>query len=123
MNAELYRRLAAVEALQPDWDGYGADRINPRAAADVKRFLAWLPKDLADPPPFVLPLSAGGVRLEWHGPADRMFELDFHGVTGHGWLKWCPAEGVEEEGTWAVYELANAVAAIRWAMGKDEGEK
>lgn len=45
--------MADLAALGPDWNGYGEQAITPEAIAT----LAWVT---------VVPLSSGGVQLEWH---------------------------------------------------------
>lgn len=56
-------QLMGLLALEEDWDGYGAQRIDERA---VKRAVAVLNAVCpAGPEPWTVPTSDGGVQLEW----------------------------------------------------------
>jgi hypothetical protein len=60
-------RLQDLAALAPDWDSYGAKPVEADMAMAAVRFLATL---AAAAPgvdkPSVVPLSDGGVQVEWH---------------------------------------------------------
>lgn len=119
MTDAIREQLDRIERLGADWNGYGADPIPTHVIADVWAFLKWLPADLHDNPPYIVPLATGGVQLEWHGPDGRMFELEFNGNGRYGWLKWCPPNGPHVEGQWDANELTAADHSIRWATGKE----
>lgn len=52
-------------ALPPDWDSYGAGPIASRIVHDALNF-ANAVLGPTSPPPRVVPLSSGGLQLEWH---------------------------------------------------------
>jgi hypothetical protein len=61
----VVERFDELVALPPDWDHHGANAIDPRDLLSVFRFL----RDVMQPntpPPAVVPISGGGVQLEWH---------------------------------------------------------
>ncbi len=64
-----FERLARLE---DDWDGYEARRPSWIAIGRAIKFL-----DLVSTPPIVVPLSGGGVQLEWNLPEDGVLEIEF----------------------------------------------
>jgi len=57
--------LARIAPLPPNWDSYGASAISIdaiRSAVEVMKFHA----SQRTPAPEVVPMSSGGVQLEWH---------------------------------------------------------
>ena len=64
VNPDLERKLQALATLLPNWDSYGG-RPSSRLALDgARRFF-----DGAQ----VVPMSDGGIQLEWHLPG---FDLE-----------------------------------------------
>jgi hypothetical protein len=58
-------RLKELLALEPGWDGHGGASLRP----DVARYCVQLMGRVLNsdtPPPQIVPLSHGGVQLEWH---------------------------------------------------------
>ena len=74
----LYPALDAVlhlGQLDSNWDSYGGRHIQPFAAIGALKFLDLLfPGD--GPTPAFVPMSCGGVQLEWHR-ADLDLEVEF----------------------------------------------
>jgi len=75
------KRLAQLEALEPDWDTYGAlpltstalTRADAMARKVVDLYCGSLGERAA---PFtVMPIADGGVSIEWRGPSANL-ELD-----------------------------------------------
>jgi hypothetical protein len=66
-------RLAQLERLSPNWDAYGAYPVSRTHSTRAARFLRLVMSDNS-PLPDVVPLSDGGVQLEWYLPWGR---LDF----------------------------------------------
>ncbi len=70
------QRLSELLALQPNWDGYGAERIDP----DALRFANDVLDDVLEwpiPAPQIFPVPDGGVQLEWSaGPVELELELE-----------------------------------------------
>lgn len=59
--------------LQPNWDSYGAKRVDIQSALTSLQILAAAALDEAEAPQ-VVPTPQGGVQFEWHG-AHRHLEL------------------------------------------------
>lgn len=118
VHETLDERLSRVASLGHDWDGYGARPIRAEVLDEVRWFLESVPPGLLEPPPFVVPTAGGTVQLEWHGPGERLLELEFCGNGRHGWLKWCPPEGVSDEGELDAGGLAEVPDMVRWAKGE-----
>jgi len=58
-------RLAEVLCLPAGWDSYGAPRIDRHAVSSALALLeSAAPEEM--PAPLVVPVSDGGVQLEWH---------------------------------------------------------
>jgi hypothetical protein len=91
---DIVRRLEEVAGLDEGWDGYGADRISPRAILSAHDFLSYhLPDDY--PAPAVVPMTGGRVQLEWHR-GKRSLELEFGPDATVHYLKW-PGKITEAE--------------------------
>lgn len=73
-QSEALARLAELEGLSPNWDGYGGRPVTRRHANRAMTFLGRIMRDDL-PPPEIVPLADGGVQLEWHLPHGR--RLDF----------------------------------------------
>jgi hypothetical protein len=80
--------------LQEDWDTYGSGRIAPAAAAEALVLVINLMSDGAKLPSIV-PMSSGGIQLEWHddrvdieaevdGGGEPKAWLEEHGEDAHG---------------------------------------
>lgn len=72
---DAFEQISSLTALRHNWDTYGAEAIRASAIADVATFLInHAYNDLGAPA--VVPMSDGGVQLEWHrGGLD--FEIAF----------------------------------------------
>lgn len=57
--------LGELLALPPNWDAYGAPRVDPAFALAAMR-LAWETFPDNTPQPSVVPTSSGGLQFEWH---------------------------------------------------------
>jgi hypothetical protein len=62
-------------ALRPDWDSYGARRIDPSYAAAAISFLINVMSSQT-PLPTAVPTNRGGIQLEWH-TNDIDLEIEF----------------------------------------------
>jgi hypothetical protein len=72
--APVRTRLIELMRLQRNWDTYGGVAVQRRSATHALWFLArLLERDTSAP--WVVPLSEGGVQLEWHTP-----DLDLEAV-------------------------------------------
>ena len=62
---DAFSQISNLTALRPDWDTYGAPAIRASAIAAVASFIIdHAYGDLSAPA--VVPMSDGGVQLEWH---------------------------------------------------------
>jgi len=105
--------LDELSGLQPDWDGYGAPRINPKIIEAARRFVDSLPDD--SPKPTVVPMSSGNLQFEWHH-GRRSIELEFESPERIHYLKWSSEENVEEEDAFPAKHIRRAVQLIGWCM-------
>jgi hypothetical protein len=75
------KRLAQLEALEPDWDTYGALPMTGTALAfadaTVRKVVDLYGAALGErvAPYTVMPIADGGVSIEWRGPSANL-ELD-----------------------------------------------
>lgn len=61
--------------MPPNWDGYGASQTRPQILHQAFVLLADIMESDA-PPPNVVPLSDGGVQVEWHRHGHNL-EIEF----------------------------------------------
>ena len=95
--ATLTEQLEAMLGLKPNWDGYGADAIDPRPVAVAKEIVGFFEAFVSRYGPKlrdlrVYPTRIGGVQIEWEDdvfenelelePDGRMEFLHVHRVTG-----------------------------------------
>lgn len=63
IQREIDEKFALYEILEPGWDSYEADPLNPKSLADARKFLEQRPKDIRLPFPELG--SDGIVGLYW----------------------------------------------------------
>lgn len=61
----LMQGLVDLLTLPPDWDSYGAGTIDPKLVDEALAFTHGI-LGPTSPAPRVVPLSSGGLQLEWH---------------------------------------------------------
>jgi hypothetical protein len=61
----LMQGFVDVFTLPPNWDSYGAGAVDPRLVQDAINLMNSLLAP-SSPAPRVVPLSSGGIQLEWH---------------------------------------------------------
>ena len=106
--------IESLRRLPPNWDGYGAPRIDPKVIEAAKSFITRLPENLAFRP-HVVPMSNGSIQLEWHeGP--KSLELEFESHRQIRYLQWQPEAGIEEEKSFPIKDVDTAADLIRWFM-------
>jgi hypothetical protein len=104
--------LGELLSLPPNWDSYGAPRVDPSYVEAALRLALDVMRD-DTPVPSVVPTSRGGVQLEWH---TRGIDLEVEFVTPSQW------HGLyEDQRTGAAWEadltrdlkrLTDAIAAL-----------
>lgn len=90
----LEDRLSKLLYLRPDWDSYGAQPIQVKAADQAFTLLREVMNDRS-PIPAVVPTATGGVQLEWHvqeidseieiNPAGNITAFSRDGRSGDEW--------------------------------------
>jgi hypothetical protein len=85
-----FKRLEEIEALGDDWDSYGGEATKHMAVAIAHRLIwqvyMWSLSARHTPstPYSVLPLSDGGVQVEWRGPSAAIeVEISSEGAFGY----------------------------------------
>lgn len=94
-NEAALARLARLEGLTPDWDGYGGLPVSRVHANRAMRFLARFMDDSL-PDPEIVPLADGGVQLEWHLVGHRVDFVTDDEVVGPVVLLEAAGEDVQE---------------------------
>ena len=61
----LMQGFVDLLTLKPNWDSYSADAIDPKLVHDAMNLINGLLAPTS-PAPRVVPLSSGGLQLEWH---------------------------------------------------------
>jgi len=107
-------RLGELAELKPGWDGEGAPAIDSNILIAAREMIGSLPRFVAARP-MVVPLTSGGVQLEWH-KGRTVLELEFESPDTVHYLKWDPDNEIEEESTLPVTQKEELVALIRWFM-------
>jgi hypothetical protein len=114
--AALDAGLNRAAALGPNWDGHRAPAIDPDVLRAVRAWGQAMPGWAFAPAPAVVPLSSGGVHLEWHvGP--RVLELEFESPETVHYLRWDPARGVQNEDTDPARDRARSEELFGWVHG------
>ena len=62
---QMAEGLSELAELPENWNGYGSRRIQPAAILQASDLIEALEK-LAMPVPQFVPVSGGGIQLEWH---------------------------------------------------------
>ena len=89
--AAALKRLVTIEALGPDWDSYGSEPPHHMAVARAHKLIWELymwslgARDCPVVPYSVVPLSGGGVQVEWRG-RDAVIEVEISPEGAFGYL-------------------------------------
>lgn len=91
-------RILELERLRENWDGYGTAAVDRKTASRALRLVCQIAamgvEDL--PPPFVGPVTGGGIILEWT-VASRQLSIAVLPDGKIEYLKWEAGEPFEEE--------------------------
>jgi predicted DNA-binding antitoxin AbrB/MazE fold protein len=112
LQSPLCSEIDRLAALGPNWDGYGAGALDRAILDAARRFVAGLATDLAAQP-LVVPMSNGALQFEWH-KGQRILELEIEDPETIHYLKWDPAEGIQEEDVFALKDVEKANRLIHW---------
>jgi hypothetical protein len=106
------RRLSELMRLPRNWDSYGGVAVKPQNATRALSYLARILEQDSNAP-WVVPLSDGGVQLEWH-QADIDLEIAFSDAAAEVSLS-RGAQGIDWEGDpeAAVDRLRPVIAHLR----------
>ena len=102
--------------LEPNWDGYGAERINPVVIRETRELLTRI-ADRTEKAPIIVPTSRGAIQLEWHR-GSRCLELEFESQAMIHYLMWDPKAGVEEEDVVPIYAEDKILKLLEWFENK-----
>lgn len=74
-------QLNALRALPKDWDGYGAQPLNPEILSNMQSALFSALRGIDCPSPDLTPGADGSLAAEWHrGSVELIFNIDRHGM-------------------------------------------
>lgn len=105
-------RLAALDA---NWDGYGAAKLDRDILTAARRFAKRLASAMTVRP-LVVPISNGGLQFEWHH-GSKILELEIEDPQTVHYLKWDPEKGTQEEDVFRIDDFERASDLIRWFEG------
>lgn len=111
--------LCALAKLEANWDGYGGPPIKHGAIAQARWF--YERHCLRMPYPDVVPLSNGGVQLEWHN-GNRSVEIEF---SGDNEVSWLVDLNVEDGSTSSIYDdraMRHLAADVGLVFRKEDGD-
>jgi hypothetical protein len=105
------RELYSLSALGPDWDSYGSQPISRSAIAAAERLLTSL-EVFGDPAPSIVPVSGGGIQIEWHTThRDLEFEILPNGVVH------CFEAAGDQTSSSSVHSIDDARRLACWILG------
>ena len=103
--------LDRIMSLPENWDNYGSPSIPEVLYENAENFLRSLEIEDIEPP-FVAPVSGGGIQFEWQNKA-RELEIEFVRANVFGYLKIIGDEPVDE-GQFSVQDYNSARLLIEW---------
>ncbi len=103
--------LDRIMALPENWDSYGSPSIPEVLYKNAENFLRSLEVEDIEPP-FVAPVSGGGIQFEWQNKA-RELEIEFVQSNVFGYLKIIGDEPIDE-GQFSVQDYNSARLLIKW---------
>ncbi len=110
-SSAILRNLENLRELAEDWDSYGSPAVSERLIQNAKAFLNSV-EDMHLPKTFVVPVSGGGVQLEWN-VVDKELEVDFLQDNLVRYLK-IVKDNPAEEGDFSIGDTESAHELIEW---------
>jgi hypothetical protein len=102
----------ALQQLPENWNGYGAQRIDPAIIAAARQLIEQVPSDVVSTPQ-VVPMTRGRLQFEWHhGP--RSLEVEFESPSQIHYLKSDSAARIEEEDVLSADDADRVLDLLRW---------
>ena len=111
----LLAEIDRLAALGPNWDGYEGPALD-RAVLDAARRFVTRIAAVVKQPPLVVPMSSGVLQFEWH-QGQRILEMEVEDSATIHYLKWDPAQGIQEEDVFGIDDVETAVVLLRWFTG------
>jgi len=109
---EVLGELDSLRHLPENWNGYGADPIDPKVIDSAEQFIASLPGTTIAAPK-VVPMTRGRLQFEWHR-GNRSLELEFETPEQVHYLKWDTDAGIEEEDILSLAEIGKVHELLGW---------
>jgi hypothetical protein len=106
--------IARVAALPPNWDGHGSPQLGAKEREYATDLLASI--DYEDlPAPNIVPVSGGGIQLEWQ---HRGRELELEIVAGSQGLLFLKVyeDETAEEGCYLIADWVKTQELLRWLI-------
>jgi len=72
--AAIVESIQRLLLLEENWDSYGGKRITSAAARGALEASLWMNNEVLQP--WIVPTSAGGLQVEWHGRNAQGQEID-----------------------------------------------
>ena len=113
-QAEAARRLGELAMLPPNWDSYGSP---PPSRIAVETIMDLLPRidDRNLPSVRIVPVSGGGVQLEWR-MSDREFQLE---IAADGTAQYLLIENGRPQREEEVHPTAHQIRPLlRWLISR-----
>ena len=112
---QVQQKLAIIAAMPANWDQQGAPRVSRIALQSALDFAKVVPWHLLRRP-HIAPTPDGNVQMEWHH-GDVSLEVEFGADGKTYYLKWDPANGIEDAGGIEEYQVGGQ-QLLRWFAGK-----
>jgi hypothetical protein len=116
-QAEAMRRLGEIAKLPHNWDSYGSPPPSATALDMVMDLLLKI-DDPALPPTHVVPVSGGGLQLEWN-VSPREVQLEISGEGTAQYLQIEQGRPVKEEEL-AAFSTAQVKSLLVWLLPSAE---
>jgi hypothetical protein len=112
----VFKQLDNLKQLPKDWNGYGAQPIDPDTIEAAERFIVDLPDNIITAPT-VVPMTRGRLQFEWH-LGNRSLELEFETPGRIHYLKADDDSGLEEENILFTTQMTSILELLRWFVSE-----
>ena len=111
-RSRVYDEFENLRNLATDWNGYGAERIDPRIIQAARCLVDKLPTEALEVVK-VVPMSRGRLQFEWHR-GNRTLELEFETPTTIHYLQWDSDRSIEDEDVLSVSQVDEILRLLSW---------